>query len=227
MQKFSILVLMIVLTPVAISQPAVLRTKKNPYKWMFGLSWSAVDDNGNAFGQLFDISGSWNYELFPSRFFIDRYFKKGWSMEGAFVYNEYNKSRQINDTSGVEGAFVSGDLNVKYSFNRFFRSARWFDPYISMGLGVTYRAVRAVPVTPTFQTNIGVNFWFSRRWGAQLQASGKLALVTDIYSSDADYTNYTIGILYRIDPKKRSSSQFSKRRHQWTNEKQRFKRRNS
>ena len=209
------------------AQPAALQTKKNPYKWMFGLCWSAVDDNGNAFGQLFDVGGSWNYEYFPSRFFFDRYIRKGWSIEGALVYNKYYSNIQIIVTSGLSGTFFSGDFNVKYSFNRFLRGAKWLDPYISMGLGVTYRTVREVPVTPTFQTNVGVNFWFSRRWGVQLQAAGKLALVADIYESDADYTNYTIGVLYRIDPKKRSSNYFSKRKHQWTNERQRFKRRNS
>jgi hypothetical protein len=96
-----------------------------------------------------------------------------------------------------------------------------------MGLGVTYRDMREVPVTPTFNTSFGANFWFARKWGAQVQASGKLALVSDIYTSNADYTNYTVGIVYRIDPKRRSSNHFSKRQHKWTQEKQRFKRRSS
>lgn len=208
------------------AQPAAMTTKKNPYKWMFGLSWSAIDDNGEAFTKLFDISGSFNFEYFPTRLMVDRYFKKGWSLEGLLTYNRLYSTKQINDTTGVSGMLVSGDLHLKYSFNRYFRRAKWFDPYLSMGLGVTYRDLRDQPVTPTFNTTFGANFWFSRKWGAQLQTTGKLALSADIYTGNGDYLQHSLGVVYRFTPKRRSTNNFSsKRQHKWTNEKTRYNRR--
>jgi hypothetical protein len=210
----------------AMAQPAAMTTKKNPYKWMFGLSWSFIDDNGEAYSKLFDIGGSYNFEYFPTKLMVDRYFRKGWSMEGLITYNRFYNDKQINDTTGIEGLLFSGDVHVKYSFNRFFRRAKWFDPYISMGLGVTYRDVREQPVTPTVNTTIGANFWFSRKWGAQLQTTGKLGLTSDIYTGDADYLQHSIGVVYRFTPKRGTMNNFSsKRQHKWTNEKTRYNRR--
>lgn len=209
----------------AMAQPAAMTTKKNPYRWMFGLSWSFIDDNGEAFTKLFDVGGSYNFEYFPTKIMVDRYFRKGWSMEGLITYNKFYSNKQINDSTGLEGLLFSGDLHVKYSFNRYFTGAKWFDPYISMGLGVTYRDVREQPITPTVNTTFGANFWFSRKWGAQIQTTGKLGLTADIYTGDSDYLQHSIGVVYRFTPKKRSSNNFSsKRQHKWTNEKTRYNR---
>lgn len=211
---------------IAMAQPAAMTTKKNPYKWMFGLSWSFIDDNGEAYSKLFDIGGSYNFEYFPTKLMVDRYFRKGWSMEGLITYNRFYSDKQINDTTGIEGILFSGDVHLKYSFNRFFRRAKWFDPYVSMGLGVTFRDVREQPVTPTVNATFGANFWFSRKWGAQLQTTGKLGLTADIYTGNSDYLQHSVGVVYRFTPKRRSTNNFSsKRQHKWTNEKTRYNRR--
>lgn len=209
------------------AQPAAMQRKKNPYKWMFGLSWSVIDDDGYAFSKLVDVTGSWHYEYFPSKLMIDRYIRKGWSFEGAGSFNRYNPDRLVNQEMDISGSIISLDFHLKYSFNRFFRRAKWFDPYISSGLGATYRTVGDVALAPTVNVNFGANFWFARKWGVQLQTAGKLALVADIYNSHADYLQHSLGIVYRIDPKKKSSNSFTKQRHQWAHEKQRFKRRNT
>jgi hypothetical protein len=226
MTKRSILFFFLLSIGCVAAQPAALSTKKNPYKWMIGLSWSLIDDNGEPFTKLFDVSGSYNFEYFPSKLMVDRYFRKGWSMEGLLTYNRFYSDKQINDTTGVEGLLFSGDVHLKYSFNRYFRRAKWFDPYISMGLGVTYRSVREQAITPTFNTTFGANFWFSRKWGAQVQTTGKLGLTADIYTGDADYLQHSLGVVYRFTPKRRSTNNFaSKRQHKWTNEKTRYNRR--
>lgn len=210
----------------AVCQPTSINTKKNPYKWMFGISWNVVDDDGNAYSKLLDYQGSWNYLYYPSRISIDRYLRKGWSLEGMVAYNQYTKSKLINDTTGVSGIFISGDFHVKYSFYRFFAPVKWFDPYLSAGLGMTYRQVREFPITPTCNIALGANFWFSRSWGIQVQTMGKLGLTSDIYTGDADYIQHSIGIVYRKQPSKKPN-RFNKKRYGWTNEKQRFKRKNT
>jgi len=224
--SLSIIALLFISTHV-LAQPTSIQRKKNPYSWMFGVSWNVVDDDGNAFGNLFDYNGSWNYLYYPSRLTVDRYLRKGWSLEGMAAYNQYTSKKLINDTTGVSGMFISGDFHVKYSFYRFFEPKKWFDPYISAGLGFTYREVMEIPVNPNVNVAFGANFWFARSWGVQLQTMGKLGLVPDIYNSNTDYLQHTIGIVYKHQPSKRPHKSNSKKRHKWTNEKQRFKRKNT
>jgi hypothetical protein len=207
------------------AQPAAMQRKKNPYKWMVSLDWSAIDDNGEAFTKLFDLPGSWNYEYFPTRLMVDRFYYKGWSFEGTATYNRYYTNKQINDTTGLSGSFFALNFGMKYSFNRYFRNAKWLDPYISMGLGGTYRTVRDQPLTPQLYTTFGANFWFSRKWGVQLQTTGNLAIVSDIYTSDADYLQHVLGVVYRFDSKKRSKNTFRQSKYKWVHDRKRAGRR--
>jgi hypothetical protein len=208
------------------SQPTSISKNKNPYKMMFGLSWNVVNDNEEKLPNLIDVSGSWNSLYYPSRFFIDKYLRNGWSWEGALAYNQYKPSKIINDSIGRSGMFVSGDFHMKYSYNHLIKRRKWLDPYYSFGVGVTYRSALLKPITPTFNASIGSNFWFSKRWGLQLQITGKLALVSDIYVSRYDYFQYSAGIVYRkLNTKK--SNNFNKKKYGWTKEKSKFKRKNT
>ncbi|MES2800737.1 MAG: hypothetical protein V4638_12020 [Bacteroidota bacterium] len=211
----------------ASAQPQSMRTKAHPYRWMFGLSWSVLDDNGEKFTKLFDFPTSYNFEYFPSRFFVDRYFNYGWSMEGALTFNRFDAKRQVNDTTGVTGFLANLDVNAKFSFNRYFRNAKWFDPYVSMGIGGTFRTdSTAGPFTPNVNIGLGMNFWFGqkRHWGIQLQTCGKLAVWEGIPNNKANYIQYSIGAVYRFTPKKSSRSNFDKRRNKWINKKQKYNR---
>lgn len=211
----------------SLAQPSSINRKKNPYRFMFGLSWSVIDDDGNAFGNLFNYQDSWNYLPFPTRLSLDKYVRKGWSLEGMVAYNTYTTSKIINNSTGVSGIFVSGDFHTKYSFNRIMPSAaKWFDLYLSGGLGLTYRSVRETPLNPNINLGFGMNFWLNQRWGLQLQTVGKLALVSDIYASDADYIQHTAGIVYRIQPLKRPFKQ-GKSQYKWVHGKQHYKRKNT
>lgn len=218
-------VLLIICILPVLAQPAAMQRKKNPYKWMISLSWSAIDDNGDAYKKLFDLPGSWNYEYFPSRLMIDRFYYKGWSFEGTATFNRYFDNKLINDTTGISGTFLAMNFGMKYSFNRYFPNNRWFDPYISMGLGATYRTVRDIPLTAQLYTTFGANFWFSRKWGAQLQTTGNLAINANIYNSNADYLQHSLGIVYRFDPKKRSKNTFKDSKYKWVHDRKRSGRR--
>lgn len=226
MKRIATIVLLFAVN-LSLAQPSSINRKKNPYRFMFGLSWSVIDDDGNAFGNLFNYQDSWNYLPFPTRLSLDKYFRKGWSFEGMAAYNTYTTSKIINDTTGVSGIFVSGDFHMKYSFNRFMpSSAKWFDPYLSGGLGVTYRSARENPLNPNLNLGFGMNFWLNQHWGLQLQTVGKLALVSDIYTSDADYIQHSAGIVYRIQPLKRPFKQ-GKAKYKWVHGKQHYKRKNT
>ena len=125
---------------------------------MIGVHWTAVDDDGNKFGNLFDVSNSWNIKPFPTRFTLDRYFVYGWSVEMAASYAAYTPEKLVNDSTGREGINLSIDFNAKYSFyNLYAPSARWIDPFILAGVGFTYRTGTADPYVPTVNLGGGIN----------------------------------------------------------------------
>lgn len=220
-------IVMLFVASISLAQPSSINRKKNPYRWMFGLSWSVIDDDGNAFGNLLDYQNSWNYLPVPSRLSVDKYIRKGWSLEGMVAYNTYSSSKLINDTTGASGIFLSGDFHVKYSFYRLMpTSAKWFDPYFTGGLGFSYRSIRENPINPSLNLGFGMNFWLTKQWGLQLQTVGKLALVSDIYTSNADYIQHTVGIVYRMQPLKKKFKQ-GKAQYKWVHGKQRYNRKNT
>jgi hypothetical protein len=132
----------------------------------------------------------------------------------------------VNDSTGRTGTFGSGDFAVKYSFWRFMKGARRIDPYLSSGLGISYRQPLTSPLTLTANLSTGFNYFFSRRWGLNVQITGKLAVVPDIYVSRFDYFQYSFGVVYKKQPSK-SPDHFNKRKHKWAHGKVKFKRRNT
>ncbi len=226
MIKTFILILTCLFSCVLFAQPAAQYNKRNPYAWMIGVHGVAIDDDGNDFGNLFDYENSWNYLYFPTQISLDRYIRRGWSQEWKLSYTNYSSSKVINDTTGVSGMFFSGDFHYKYAFHSFIRKKHWFNPYLAFGAGLTYRTVRDEPLNLTINAGVGANFWFSARWGLQVQSMAKFAIVSDIYETDADYLQHTAGIVYRWDSKRRRSS-FNKSRYKWVHGKDRYKKHNS
>ena len=58
-------------------------------KWIFGLGWNVVDDNGLAYNKYFDVSGTWNYLYYPTRISVQKNSNKRIITEGIFNYNKY------------------------------------------------------------------------------------------------------------------------------------------
>ena len=193
------------------AQPLSWIPRKNPYKWMLGIGWNVVDDDGRAFCQPFDAKQSWNYQLYPTRLNADFYLRKGLSIEFTGCYNQYKAGKLINDSTNVSGLFLSFDANVKYSFYSFFLPSKWFDPYVSLGLGGTHRDTYETTFQPTFNAAIGANFWIYRGLGIQIQTSGKFGITGDFYSTHADYLQHTAGFVYKFQPRRRVNNDFSKK----------------
>jgi hypothetical protein len=203
------------------AQPYSWMGRKAPYKWAFGIGWNAVDDDGRDVCQPFDVKESWNMPAFPTRIVVDRYLKKGLSVEFAGAYNQYQSDKLINDTTGLSGLFISTDLNCKYSFYQLL-DIYWLDPYASLGIGGTHREVFENPFKGTLNVSLGVNFWITNRWGIQLQSSGKLGISGDFFSGNTDYIQHTASIMYRI-PQKQYKGTFHKKQHKWTSQKPKYR----
>lgn len=205
---------------IGFSQPLSWMGKPKPYKWMIGASWFAVEDDGRGFCQPFDIQQSWNSKSYPTRFFVDRYFKHGLSAEFAVGYTTYSNGKLINDSLNYQGFFLSVDANCKYSFYTLFNQ-KWLDPYTSLGIGMTQRSAFSNAYTATVNVGIGANFWIYKGFGIQAQTNGKIGLASP-FLHNSDYISYSLGIVYRFQESKPRNT-FSQKHYKWTTKKTHYK----
>lgn len=202
------------------AQPQALMNRK-PYSWMIGLSWTAVEDDGRGLCQPFDVAQSWNFEYFPTRIFVDKYFKHGLSAEFSVAFVNYRLGKLINGFTDRRGVFLGMDLNAKYSFYPLI-SQGWIDPYVSLGVGITQRTALPQISNVTANIGIGVNLRIYRGLGFQLQTSGKVAL-TGGFFGDGNYLQHQAGLIYKFNDRSPRRENFSKKRYKWTNKKVRYK----
>ena len=80
---YSLLFLSVFLTNTALSQD--IKTQK-PYKFMYGLSWNAIDDDGRPFRELLRFRPRWNMFALPTTLSLDYYHKDGMSFEGIMSF---------------------------------------------------------------------------------------------------------------------------------------------
>ena len=193
----------------ALAQPDKMITNRDNYFWQFGLAWTTTDDDGQElnpmpFDQLHGLP-------FPSRLYVDRYIYNGWSAEGVLGAQTYKPERKVNDSIGVNGFVGYFDVALKYSFyKQLGRGA--IDPYLGAGLGFSLRSAdpkQSAPLlTPTVNLSAGCTFWLSKQIGLQAQGVYKFGLV-DILGSSS-YTQYSLGLVYRIEKTDGYKSDFHK-----------------
>jgi hypothetical protein len=207
---------------VAYAQPHKALNYSNPYKSIYGLSWSIINDNEDSLAYLFDVKRCWNGFILPSRISYDKYIGYGWSFEGSLSYNKYKPGKLVNDTATVGGTCLALDANMHLNLNRYGRG-QTFDPFLVGGLGFTYRskkppgAEKAIEkkYTPTLNLAIGTNVWVTDKIGIQLQMLGKLSLAKEFIKTKNNYVQYTVGIVYK-QTKKFKSQSFRFKKHWWT-----------
>ena len=191
-----------------------------PYKWMIGVNWSAIDDNGHPIERIFDLGSSWNIAPFPSKIFVDRYFRYGWSAEISATYGILKSNRIINDTIGIRSDLYNIDISGKYSFyNAYAPRHRWIDPFFTFGGGYTYRpSANTAQHAPTVNLGFGLNFWIINNLGIQLHSTGKIG-----FTKHASYFQHSAGIVYRTTDKTRTNGYFGVRKNKWVHGKNKFK----
>lgn len=203
------------------AQPYKTVKPYKPYKWMFGIHWAAIEDDGNQFGGLFNVTQSWNLKPYPTMISVDRYFVYGWSAEFQANYGQYAGNRLVNGVENVSGINVSADLHGKYSFyNLYAPRARWIDPYLIAGVGYTYRTGTADPHVMTANIGGGVNFWFVNWMGVRLSSTAKIGAVPTFFNSDNNYFQHSAGIVFRT-PDQMTNRPNNRRQHKWVNQRSR------
>ena len=227
MKKLLLLSTFILAYGFAMAQPYKTIKTFKPYKWMLGVHWSVIEDDGNQLGDLFNVASSWNYQYYPTKLSLDRYLRYGWSLEASATYNTYLPGKRVNDTTGLASIFFCADVNGKYSlYNLYAPRMRWIEPYFTFGLGYTFRSSAAVaPHVPTLNLGLGFNVWFHKNVGLQIHTNGKLGLWPGFWDSGlhTNYFQHSAGIVARWGGGRKSNNAFSKKKHKWTRKTQRHK----
>lgn len=154
---------------------------------------------------------------YPTHLTVDRYLKHGFSLELGLSYNQITGAKMVNQAYS-SGMMFSADLNCRYSFYQFLQPTRWFDPYIGVGVGMTYAATASAGFYPTANGIVGTNFWIGN-FGIRLQGTAKFGIVSNFYYNNTNYLQYTASVLYRIPKNYNSKYNNTKPRHKWTRKK--------
>jgi outer membrane protein OmpA-like peptidoglycan-associated protein len=162
--------------------------------WIIGLGYNAIDDSGNVFDGLFNVSDEWNLLPYPSRISVGRYFKNGLGIEAIGSYNKYKEGKIIDGLVNDEDKNYLGlDARLTYDLNKIIGQTGWFDPYVGIGLG--YTDANDQP-RGTYNAVVGFRTWFSDKWGLDLNSTGKWSM-----GNEANVTNhlqYAAGIVYQF-----------------------------
>lgn len=189
---------------------------------MVAVGWNAVDDDGRDFSYMLDYKNSWNYLPYPTTLSVDRYIKWGMSIDAQAAFNIYDSTKIINGERNKPGYFGSFDANFKYSFYKFLQPMKWWDPYVSSGIGFVFRESYEDNIVPTFNITLGMNFWI-KNFGIRLQTAGKLGLNADIWNTHADYVQHSASLVYRFPDRVKKDNSFNKKQYKWTKKSPKYK----
>ncbi|GAA4281853.1 hypothetical protein GCM10022260_22740 [Gaetbulibacter aestuarii] len=172
---------------------------------MFGVGMNIVDDSDDRTGKVFDLKSGWNYAPYPSRLSLGKYWRSGLGLEGIASYNHYKKGKIVGGSPLPEGKnYWALDARLSYDLRKLIGDNGWFDPYVGVGLGVN----TAVGQTrATYNAIFGSRFWFSDRWGIDINTTGKWTMNPDL----TDHIQHAAGVVYRFNYEKDLSKKGEKK----------------
>ncbi len=137
----------------------------------------------------------WNIVPYPSRLNFGRYFRSGIGVELIGSYNKFKEGKIIDGAVNTEESdYWAVDTRVSYDLNKLVGETGFFDPYLGAGLGYTQTDVRR----RTANAVVGFRLWFSEKWGADLNTSGKWGLD----SESTNHIQHAAGVVYRFGMEK-------------------------
>ena len=162
--------------------------------WLAGLGINIVDDSWRA-RQDYALADMWHIVPYPSRLSFGRYFRSGIGVEVIGTYNKFKEGKIVDgDEISEESDYWAIDTRLSYDLNRLIGETGIFDPYLGAGLGYTQTDVRR----RTANAVVGFRLWFSEKWGADLNTSGKWGLD----SESTNHIQHAAGVVYRFGMEK-------------------------
>lgn len=218
MKKVIFALLFLSISAFSFSQNRNFRMVK-PYKWMLGVYWNGVIDDGLGSRNLTNTDKSWNISELPTSINLDVYLLKGMSLDFIGSVNDYKLGKTIDKDTTRSGQFFSLDAHFKYSFG-YIMDQQWFDPFVFAGIGYTSRQAldNEGMIGGTF--GAGFNLMLIGGFGIQVRGSGNMGFL----SGDSNYGHAHLGFIYKVqDLDKKPSRSFTKKKYQWGFKKPRYK----
>lgn len=168
--------------------------------WAFSLGVNAVDfDIHSGSDKLNDFLGSadWNMSKSISRFSVEKYLDKGFTLQGAFSLSKLNKSG-TTASNDIDGLYYALEINAKYDLNNIIGDTKWFDPYVLLGGGYVYTDFQAEDFSEgMLNLGYGANFWLGENIGINFQT----ALKTSFADKVQDHWQHSLGVVFRFGGK--------------------------
>ena len=191
------LALVFLMTNFVLGQEELQITSKDSIvqsSWILGLGFNAVDDSGNVFDVLFNVSDEWNLLPYPSRVSIGKYFKSGLGLEAIGTINTYKEGKIIDGViNPTDTDYFGLDARITYDLNRIIGQTGWFDPYVGIGAG--YTDANNVG-RGTYNAVVGFRTWFSDKWGLDFNSSGKWAMSQS--NGATNHIQHAAGVVYQF-----------------------------
>jgi hypothetical protein len=187
------------------------RFKNSPRILTFG--WSFIDDNGNAYSEIFSPK-SYNSNLLPLTFKYDRYYYRGWSVTNTYTFVYLKQNTIVNNNPIIyPSLFFSGDIMIRYNFNRLYNFNREifklkkniFDIYFITGFGYVNRDLFRYNQSISYNFGGGVYARFNKHIGINIEGLGKLGLKSPLILTNSNFIHLNAGVSYFIGEPKTSS----------------------
>ena len=192
MKKLNKLFLLLALSLGVFSMQA--QDENNP--WAVVIGTNAVDfyaaDNGNIpgeissgslFSEYFNANDHWNFLPSVSYLEVKRYVGDGFS---AKLGGSLNQIDQLGGVSAEDLSFYNLNAGVEYNFKNILNSTV-IDPFLGVGAGYYWLDDNGAS---TFDSDLGVNFWFTDNIAFTVKSSFKTAFE----DSNFDYFQHSAGI---------------------------------
>ena len=136
--------------------------------WSIGIGFNFVDNDGYPFSRLLKAKEGWSGLPFPNTITVGYKYNKRVSFEFSESMNSFKSGTIINQSVlKVNQFFNNTNLNGKFHFNSLENKMTWFDPYASVGGGMTCIG-KVVSFYPT--VGLGSNFWVTKHLGVNVQS---------------------------------------------------------
>ncbi len=165
--------------------------------WIAGISGTVIDDDAMAFKDLFKVRDSWNFLYYPSKINFEGYVINSLSLEGALTYSQLQKGKLASRTPRPQDVtLIAFDLDLKFHPRELVTNERSMSPYVITGLGYTYRAFKERKSAITYNLGFGMDVWFSKGWGLNVQTLAKFGLNKP---TSRNYLQHSLGVVYRFN----------------------------
>ncbi|SDG80207.1 OmpA family protein [Psychroflexus sediminis] len=192
MKKLNTLFLLLALIMGVVSTQA--QDQNNPWAVVIGTNavdfYPAANDNipgeinsGDIFDEYFNVTD--HYNIVPSLSFLEvkRYVGDGFS---ARVFGSINQIDKLGDVSADDLSFYNLGAGIDYNFKELLNSDV-IDPFLGIGVGYFWLDDNGAS---TFDSDLGINFWFSDYVAFTVKSSYKTAFEDDNF----DYFQHTAGL---------------------------------